>query len=133
MSYDKKEGEHFNLEIVAIHSFSRLCYLQINPILEFSKIQFKDLVHLITSRAKISSKITISKVISESTVEGFTKKTNAFRFFKEICFQKNAIVKFNSDNSVSILDRAEYIHNMRTQTPHVIDMAKDVSSWKTSN
>lgn len=128
----EKEPDILTLEVEAIHSFYKLSLLQFQSEITFSNLPFQDFVTKLLENTAIDSKVLIDKELSRFPVTGISRKTNAFRLFKEVCLLAGATASFSSDNSVNIDFRENKIHRIRKSTPVTIT-ADDILSSKHSN
>lgn len=124
-------GNSLTINTEAIHSFFKLSLYEFPKTQDFDNISFGDFVSMLVNFADINSKLIISPEIAELRIKGRSNRTNAFRLFKEICILKDAFVRFNSDNSVSIETRSNAIAKMKSMTPLEIT-DKDIDDFSSS-
>lgn len=124
--------EKLELEIGAIHSFFKLSLVELTSPKEFIDLNFGEIITDLANIAGIHSKITIDENLSSKKIMGFSKNTNALRFFKEICFIANASVTFNIDNSVDIDCREKKLAEFKSRTVHKISR-ENIISMKSEN
>lgn len=116
----------------SIHSFFRLSLLEFSSKHDFRNVTFSETIKTLIGISGINVDIFIDKDIAELPITGISSHTNLFRFFKEICLMVNAVVTFNSDNTVNISSRVSRTKQIESQ--EVININKeDIISYESKN
>lgn len=103
------------LNIESIHSFFRLSLLEISSEQEFKNVTFDIFIKDLMEMSGINVEINISPDVATLPIRGISRHTNLFRLFKEVCLMIDAIVVFNSNNTVDIESRSSRINKIQKQ------------------
>lgn len=116
----ESKPEKLVLEVDAIHSFFMLSMFELSSSKDFLGVSFGEFVFDLVDMANIQSKVEIDEKLSSVKIVGLSHNTNAFRLFKEVCLIFDAVVAFNSDNTVNIDFRDKKLDEIRTREVQTI-------------
>lgn len=113
---DKKDTE-FNIEIGAIHSFYNLGLIKFNQANKIDGVTFKEFIQWLADQANIKSTLYMSDNVASEVINGAFNQINAFRLLKEVCYLKDIVITFKTDNTAHFEFRNDVISKLRNQIP----------------
>jgi hypothetical protein len=130
VNLDNKKSQ-FHIEIGAIHSFYNLGLIKFNQSNKIDGMTFKDFVQWLADQADIKSTLYMSNNIASLVINGAYNQLNAFRLLKEVCYLKDIVVIFKTDNTTHFEFRNEVVNRTRSQIPVVITDKEIISFEQT--